>query len=141
VILGASFNDVTKNAAFAEKYDFPYPLLCDTDRKLGLAYGAAADAGAGHAARVGVLVSQGGRPRLPPAGARRHPGLSNAHVTRCAMSSGTSRWLRRQPETAMRLSAGWPRRGATEVGMLGCRCSSSSVATSRSGARSGICEP
>jgi peroxiredoxin Q/BCP len=61
VILGASFNDVTKNAAFAEKYDFPYPLLCDTDRKLGLAYGAAADAGAGHAARVGVIIGPDGR--------------------------------------------------------------------------------
>jgi peroxiredoxin Q/BCP len=61
VILGASFNDVAKNAAFAEKYEFPYPLLCDTDRKLGMAYGAASDPSAGHAARTGVIIGPDGK--------------------------------------------------------------------------------
>ena len=28
------------NKAFAEKFEYPFPLLSDTDRKVGLAYGA-----------------------------------------------------------------------------------------------------
>jgi len=40
-ILGASFDNVEDNRKFAEKFKFPFPLLCDTDRKIGLAYGAA----------------------------------------------------------------------------------------------------
>jgi peroxiredoxin Q/BCP len=40
VILGVSFDDVPKNRAFAEKLAFPFALLSDTDRAIGLAYGA-----------------------------------------------------------------------------------------------------
>tara|TARA_B000000477_G_C5905319_1_gene148396 strand:- start:61 stop:339 length:279 start_codon:yes stop_codon:yes gene_type:complete len=39
VILGASFDSVEEQKAFAEKEDFPYRLLADTDRSTGLAYG------------------------------------------------------------------------------------------------------
>ena len=35
-----SFDTVQENAAFAAKYEFPYSLLCDTERSLGIAYGA-----------------------------------------------------------------------------------------------------
>ncbi len=31
-ILGASFDTPEENKAFAEKFDFPFPLLCDTKR-------------------------------------------------------------------------------------------------------------
>lgn len=37
-VLGVSFDTVEENRAFAEKHSFPYPLLCDTDRAVGLAY-------------------------------------------------------------------------------------------------------
>lgn len=39
-ILGASTDDVAANAKFAEEQDFPYPLLCDTEREICMAYGA-----------------------------------------------------------------------------------------------------
>ncbi len=38
LIFGVSFESVESNAAFAKKFEFPFRLLCDTDRKLGLAY-------------------------------------------------------------------------------------------------------
>jgi len=60
-VLGVSFDTVDENRAFAEKFQFDYPLLCDTDRKIGVAYGAAADAGAGNARRISVLVGPDGK--------------------------------------------------------------------------------
>ena len=57
-----SFDTQAENKAFAEKFSFGYPLLCDTDRTMGLAYGAAKEPGVGGAAaRVGVIVDPGGR--------------------------------------------------------------------------------
>jgi peroxiredoxin Q/BCP len=60
VILGASFDDQAANRAFAEKFAFPFPLLCDTDRKLGLAYRACTDASAGHPRRMTYLIDERG---------------------------------------------------------------------------------
>jgi thioredoxin-dependent peroxiredoxin len=34
VILGASFDSVEKNRAFAEKFNYPFKLLCDTEKTL-----------------------------------------------------------------------------------------------------------
>lgn len=53
-------DDATANAAFRKKYDFPFPLLCDTDRAVALAYGAAEDANAQYARRVGVIIGGDG---------------------------------------------------------------------------------
>ena len=39
-VFGVSFDSQEDNAAFAEKFDFPFALLCDTDRAMGLAFGA-----------------------------------------------------------------------------------------------------
>ena len=61
VILGASFDTCEENAAFAKKFGFTYPLLCDTERKLGMAYGAATDASAPNATRTGVIIGPDGR--------------------------------------------------------------------------------
>ena len=61
MILGASFDTPEENRAFRDKFDFPYDLLCDTDRKIGLAYGAADSADAGYAARVSFLIDPEGR--------------------------------------------------------------------------------
>jgi peroxiredoxin Q/BCP len=36
-----SFDAVEENAAFAKKFQFPFPLLCDVKREIGVAYGAA----------------------------------------------------------------------------------------------------
>ncbi len=37
-VLGASFDTAEENAAFREANDFPFPLLCDTDKAVGTAY-------------------------------------------------------------------------------------------------------
>lgn len=38
VVLGVSFDEQAKNAAFVEKFGLPYRLLCDTDQRMGAAY-------------------------------------------------------------------------------------------------------
>ena len=60
MILGVSFDTPAENKAFAEKYHFNFPLLCDTDRKIGTAYGANADPQKG-AQRVGVVIDRDGK--------------------------------------------------------------------------------
>lgn len=60
MILGVSFDTVEENRAFAEKFSFNFPLLCDTDRSMGIAYGAGADATASHAGRIGVVIGPDG---------------------------------------------------------------------------------
>lgn len=59
MILGISFDSVEDNRAFAEKFSFPFKLLSDTDRKVGVAYGAAASADAGHAKRIAYVIEAG----------------------------------------------------------------------------------
>jgi peroxiredoxin Q/BCP len=61
VILGISFDGVEANKKFAEKYSFPYRLLSDTDKKIGLAYGAADSADASTASRVAYLIGADGK--------------------------------------------------------------------------------
>ena len=56
-----SFDTSEDNAAFRAKYNFEYPLLCDRDRTMGLAYGAAKEAGVGGSAkRIGVVINPEG---------------------------------------------------------------------------------
>lgn len=62
-VLGVSFDSVADNSAFAEKSHFSFPLLCDTERKLGVAYGAAEDARARTAKRISYLIGKDGRIR------------------------------------------------------------------------------
>ena len=55
-----SFDSAADNKAFAEKFNFNFPLICDTDRKIGTAYGANLDPAKG-AARVGVVIDANGK--------------------------------------------------------------------------------
>ncbi|MFN7133963.1 MAG: peroxiredoxin, partial [Myxococcales bacterium] len=75
VILGASFDTAAENRAFAEKFHFNFPLLCDTDRALGLAYGAADSRDAPNARRIGVVIDPEGKIKeyLPKVDARTYP--------------------------------------------------------------------
>lgn len=59
-MLGASFDSAADNKKFAEKFNFNFPLLCDTDRAIGTAYGANVDPQKG-AARVGVVIGGDGK--------------------------------------------------------------------------------
>jgi peroxiredoxin Q/BCP len=60
-IVGISFDDVDRNAAFAKKYDFKFPLVCDTNRKVALAYAACSDARAQSAERISFLIDEDGK--------------------------------------------------------------------------------
>lgn len=60
-ILGASFDSPEKNQRFRQKKEFPFDLLCDTTREMGLAYGACDDVGAKHAKRISVVIDPEGR--------------------------------------------------------------------------------
>jgi len=52
---------VAENAAFAQKFSFPYPLLCDTTRAMGMAYGACDAPDAGNAKRIAYVIGPDGR--------------------------------------------------------------------------------
>jgi peroxiredoxin Q/BCP len=56
-----SFDPPEKSRAFAEKFDFPYPLLPDVSREIGLLYGAAPSSTAPMAHRIAFLIDEQGR--------------------------------------------------------------------------------
>ena len=56
-----SFDTVAENAAFAKKFNFNFPLLCDTERKIGLAYGACDSRDAATARRITYIIGPNGR--------------------------------------------------------------------------------
>jgi len=61
-VLGCSFDTPAENMHFAEKFSFPYPLLCDTDRSIGALYGACEPgATSGNAKRVAYLIDPQGK--------------------------------------------------------------------------------
>lgn len=60
-ILGVSFDTVEENRHFAEKFNFPYPLLSDPTRAMGVAYGAAEDTGSRNAKRVAYVIGPDGK--------------------------------------------------------------------------------
>jgi thioredoxin-dependent peroxiredoxin len=67
-----SFDDEKANAAFAKKFNFPFPLLCDTERKIGLAYGAADSPKDEYARRIAYVIDEQGKvaqahPKVDPA--------------------------------------------------------------------------
>lgn len=71
-MLGASFDNVEENRRFAEKFDFPFPLLCDTKREIGLAYGAADSEKDEYARRIAYVIDEEGKiaqahPKVDPA--------------------------------------------------------------------------
>jgi peroxiredoxin Q/BCP len=60
-VVGISFDTVAENAAFAQKFHFPFPLLCDTSRAVGLAYHACDSPQAGYAKRISYLIDEQGK--------------------------------------------------------------------------------
>jgi len=60
VVLGVSFDSPKKNRAFAKKFDFPYLLLSDEDRAIGMAYHAASDPDQGSADRITYVIGEDG---------------------------------------------------------------------------------
>jgi peroxiredoxin Q/BCP len=62
-ILGVSFDTVDENKHFAEKFKFPYPLLSDPTRAMGVQYGAADPGETKNARRVAYVIGPEGRIR------------------------------------------------------------------------------
>ena len=60
-MLGASFDTPEENEKFAKKFDFPFPLLCDMDRKIGIAYGAAESPKDEFARRIAYVIDEDGK--------------------------------------------------------------------------------
>ena len=52
-----------ENKAFAEKFNFPYPLLSDPTRAMGVQYGAADSTASGNAKRVAYVIGTDGKVR------------------------------------------------------------------------------
>ena len=52
---------MAENKAFADKFGYGFPLLCDTDRKIGLAYGACKAATDGYAKRITYVIDENGK--------------------------------------------------------------------------------
>jgi thioredoxin-dependent peroxiredoxin len=61
VILGCSFDDVDAQRRFAEKYHFPFALLADTERQLGVAYGACDVPTDDYARRIAFWIGRDGK--------------------------------------------------------------------------------
>ena len=60
VVLGCSMDGVELNKTFAEQFDFPFPLLCDTDGAVATAYSAIKPDGS-KANRVTVVIQPAGK--------------------------------------------------------------------------------
>ena len=60
-VFGISFDTVEQNRAFAEKFGFPYPLLCDVDRAVGVAYGAADSPADAYPRRITYVIGADGK--------------------------------------------------------------------------------
>ena len=61
VVLGVSFDNVEDNAAFVKKFSFPFALLCDTGRDIGIAYGACDNPKARYADRISYVIDERGK--------------------------------------------------------------------------------
>ncbi len=74
-IVGVSTDGVEANASFAEKNDFPYPLLCDVDKEICVAYGACESAEDSSAKRISYVIGPDGKILQAHAtvNAREHP--------------------------------------------------------------------
>jgi peroxiredoxin Q/BCP len=60
-VLGISFDSVEDNRRFAEEQALPFPLLCDVDRRVGLAYRACERASDAYPRRVTYVIGPDGR--------------------------------------------------------------------------------
>ena len=60
-IFGVSLDNENDNKAFAEKFSFPYPLLCDVDREVALSYQAVSSKEDQYAARISYVICEDGK--------------------------------------------------------------------------------
>ena len=61
VILGVSLDGESDNKAFAEKFSFPFPLLCDVNREISTAYHAVKSSEDKYASRITYVIDESGK--------------------------------------------------------------------------------
>lgn len=61
VIIGCSFDEPEANREFARAMNFSFSLISDTDRSIGIAYGAARSPSDQFARRIAYLIGPDGR--------------------------------------------------------------------------------
>lgn len=59
-MIGCSFDPPEANVKFARKFNFPFPLIADTSREVGVAYGAADSKDEPFARRIAYLIGPDG---------------------------------------------------------------------------------
>ena len=77
-----SFDTVAENAAFAEKFSFPFLLLCDTERDIGMKYGATDKPERPSARRISYLIGPDGKIKVayPKVEVATHPDQALADI-------------------------------------------------------------
>lgn len=60
-MLGISFDSVADNRFFAEAYGYTFPLLCDVDKQIGMAYRACDSAQDAYPRRITYVIGPDGR--------------------------------------------------------------------------------
>ena len=85
IIWGISFDTPEENAAFARKFDFPFPLLSDPDMKIGMAYHAAGSSDEEYAKRITYVIDPDGKIVLayPAVDVQVHPAQVLADLEGC----------------------------------------------------------
>jgi len=61
VVLGVSFDTVQEIKAFARKFEFPFLLLSDPERRIGMDYHAASDPDQAYADRITYVIGPDGK--------------------------------------------------------------------------------
>ncbi len=61
MVFGVSLDNEADNKAFAEKFEFPYPLLCDVGREIAMAYHAIQSKDDGYANRISYVIDEEGK--------------------------------------------------------------------------------
>lgn len=61
VVLGVSLDTPAENKAFAEKFSFPFQLLCDVKREIAVAYHAVHGQDDKFAARISYVIGEDGK--------------------------------------------------------------------------------
>jgi len=74
-VIGVSFDSREDNERFASKFNFPFPLIGDTDRKIGMAYGACDSPKDEYARRIAYVIDENGKiaQAHPKVDARNYP--------------------------------------------------------------------
>lgn len=60
-MLGISFDTPEDNKAFADKFSYTFPLLCDVEHKVGMAYGACRTPKDKYATRLTFVIGPEGK--------------------------------------------------------------------------------